>query len=289
MIGRSRRLVLLIALVAACTSPVPTFTPSAPPATAIALAAYEGDDLSFEYPAEWRVIAERDMRIGQYTYVVVGTGDWQSGTQHSTQVNADAWTVDPGELVAHLSYFYSGPASTVFQTPPFDARVLESGLAATIEDGPRSTLATLFVPGHREITVDVRYGGEPTDLQRSAVHRMIDSMDAMADSDGFNLKTGTPPSGPGCSTTAFQGTLARGDLGGLNLALPDFAWVWVSWPEGWTARVREDRRVELFDRNGAHVAREWDEVDVGGSGDSNEFQSCPDAVSVIRAFPLAPE
>jgi hypothetical protein len=86
---------------------------------------------------------------------------------------------------------------------------------------------------------------------------------------------------------SLRGTLARGDGGGLNLAMPGFAWARVSWPYGWTARLGEDRRLELFDRHGAFVAREWDEVEVGGSGDSNEFQACPDAVSVIRAFPLA--
>ncbi len=229
------------------------------------------------------------MRIGQYTYVVVGTGEWRSGTESAHQVSADVFVADPGEVVAHFSYFYSGPASFTYETPPLDARQLPSGLATTIEDGAQGTLATVFVPGHRSLTVDVRYGSEPSDSQRAAVHGMIDSIAAGGQNPANIRTTASSTTSADCVDRTFRGPLARGDLGGLNIAPPGFSWALVSWPHGWTASVGDDNRVELFDGQGAFVAREWDEVEIGGRGDSNEFVACADAVSVVQPFPLSPD
>ncbi len=266
-----------------CATPSATAQPSEG-----ALAHYAGDT-SFDYPAEWRVIAENDIRIGQITYVVVGTGEWRSGCNLSECTGADVFVADPGELVAHFSSTYSGPADPVYSTPPLDARQLPSGLAATIEDGAQTTLATVFIPGRRALTVDVRYGGEPSDSRRVAVHRMIDSIAAGGQSPANIRTAASSTSSVDCVDRTIQGQLARGDLGGLNIALPAFSWAAVEWPHGWTASMGEDRRVELFDELGEYVAREWDDVEVGGRGDSNEFVACADAVSVVQPFPLAPD
>lgn len=298
-----------ILLAVACAAPVPSGSPSvaptsAPPtttaptdapATASATAATElthfsGGDNEFDYPSDWRVIAESDIRIGQITYVVVGTGDWRSGCSgFDNCTGEDVFVADPGELVAHFSSFYSGPAHRTFETPPSDALQLPSGLAATVEDGPQRTLATIYIPGRRAMTVDVRYGGAPSDADRAAVHRMIDSTAAGGQAPA-NIRTATSSiTSADCVDRTFRGQLARGDLGGLNIAPPGFSWATVLWPHGWTARLGDDNRVELFDGQGAFVAREWDEVEIGGRGDSNDFQACDGAVSVIQPFPLSPE
>jgi hypothetical protein len=270
-------------------SATPTRSSSAEPSPSSELVHYANahNALELDYPSSWRVIAENDIRIGQYTYVVLGTGDWTSGCTGSAGCDRpDTFITDPGEIVAHLSYFYSGPAFQVFAPPPFEAQPLASGLVARIADGPDRTDATVFIPGAREMTVDVRYGGEPSSSVVADVHAMIASVEAVSEALPNILTQDAREDRPDCADDVLRGRLARGDLGGPHLAAEgQFGIATLHWPHGWTSRLDESHRARIFDRNGALVAREWDEVELGGRGDNNEFLICEDAIEVLRAYP----
>jgi hypothetical protein len=306
------RVGLTIVVTVACASPTPTFTPSAAPsqpspspsaspsaspsptATAqptVAFTHYGGEGFSFDYPSDWRVITDAQFTGAQYVLVVVGTGEWQSGcvtSGNATTCGPNHLIADPGEVVAEFSLRGMGPAVPIYELPPVGSTILESGLAASVDDGPSLTRAAIFVSGADKLAVDVRYGGPPTDNERASVHRMIESL---APPGGVSAPTidhwaSTAIEPASCARKVVRGRLGRGDVGGINVTSADYTeFNFLVWPQGWTARVGADRRTELHDDTGAFVAREWDEVEIGGRGDPNEFRVCPDAVSVLRAFP----
>jgi hypothetical protein len=267
-----------ILLVVACTTSTTTVTPS--PTTTV-FADYDGGELSFEYPADWRILDENDICFHDYTYVAIGTGDWISGCVDNSP-GGEVSLVDPGEIVARVSYFYSGPVSTTFQVPPFDARQLESGLVSTAG----ASQVTVFVPGHRPLSVEARFGGQPNDAQLAALDRLIQTID-LDEQIPADLRTSDDdPRQTRCSETTTKGRLTRGDGGEPNLATAGSSWVTVIWPEGWRAQAAEDHRLVLLDAIGEPRAREWDELEVGGYSDENEeLHACPDAVRVTRQFP----
>jgi hypothetical protein len=288
------RLVLLGALAAACFAPDPTMTPvaSVAPATltprpTIGVSHFDEGGLSFDHPSEWHVIAQDEFNGVDFVMAVVGTGDWNSGCEtigNVTTCGAPALITAPGEVVAQFSTFGHGPATALYEIPSFDSVRTSKGLTAVTSD----TYARLFAPGGHPVEVHVRYGGPPSATLLAQVAAMINSVDYGRDHPATQLTTwdDSAVDPEDCPRQELAGQLGRGDMGGLNLLESDSSLAWLlSWPSGWTARPGGDRRLELLDEEDHVVAREWDEVLIGGRGSQDDFRVCPGAVTVTREFP----
>ena len=180
----------------------------------------------------------------------------------------EAAVADAGELVVTVSYFYSGPAMPAYEVPPFDAMTLDSGLAA-ISQVPS---ATVYVPGHRALDVDMGVGGVPSVDQLAAFDRLIETIDLDERAPAHLLTNEFGVDDTPCRITDIvTGRLARGDVGGPTLPLGDGSWITLLWPRNWRARLDDDHRLVVIDDSGQAVAREWDEVELAGRGDENEF------------------
>jgi hypothetical protein len=271
----------------------PRATPSQTPSSATLLTHFSEDGLSFDYPAEWPVIAEREFSGVNWVPIVVGTGEWSNGCESSgsgTVCTGSEFALDPGEVILELSSQIMGPAEAVFDVPSFGARLVDGGLAVDVAEVLNGARAAVHVPGRRGFVLNLKFGGPVTDSDRAIIDGVIGSLEfAGAVSQGSlrNWAPGSMGSG-GCSRAEIQGRIGRGDLG-FNLIDADLAWTQIVWPPGWVARLTDSKRVEVLDNNLVAVAREWDEVALGGRGERNEFRVCPEAVTVVRAFPTTPD
>jgi hypothetical protein len=308
--GRSSRLILAVLLAAACGVPVPSVTPApsippAPsgvpatppvlspavsPAPTLAMTSFSEGWYSFEYPSEWPVIAENVFNGADRTPIVVGTGAWSDGcarTQTSVSCSGPVFRLDPGEVVVEVSYRGHGPAIPVFGPPPFDARILEDGVAAEISDVLSGTRVILHVPGTSALALNIKFGSPATDADRAMVAAIVDSFQFGLGRPDVSLTFWTPPSGDhdDCEAFGVEGRLGRGDFNGINLLTPAGSFVFLVWPDGWSARIGADGRLEILDASGDVAAHEWDQILIGGRGDQNEFRVCPDAVQILRRFP----
>ncbi|HYI21316.1 MAG TPA: hypothetical protein VEX62_01650 [Candidatus Limnocylindrales bacterium] len=311
MLRRLRWLVIpSLLVVAACTASLPApslLTPSAlpsspattspsesvaPPPTGSASPAIEFYDdgyLSFEYPAEWPIIATRVFNGVAFTPIVLGTGEWDDGCEpfgsNGIHCSGSELIADPGELVAEFWTQGHGPASLVYELPSFESYMIEGGAAVDRSTGPTFTNATVFPPGRLPYEMRVRYGSPMTEAERETIEMIIGSVRFGSDDRQFSLSSwdSTSLGSRACTRTVLRGQIGRGDFPSLNLG--GTAYAALSWPRSWTSRLPEGGRVEILDESGDVVAREWDEVEIGGRGDANEFKVCADAVRVVRAFP----
>jgi hypothetical protein len=266
-------------LLAACSSPATTSTPQTSLPTEIV--EYSRADLYFEYPSEWRIAAEGDICLHDATYVAVGTGEWLSGCRDG-QSGDDAFVLDRGEAIVRIGYFYSGPAMPAYEVPAFGTQRLESGLAAS--NLGMAAITKVFVPGHRALQVEARFGDQPREADVQAVRRLIESLDLDERAPASIITSDVDAPTQDCAQLSMTGRLARGDVDGPTLATGEFNWVSVVWPKGWRSRLEGDGRLAVVDPEGQVRVREWDEVQVGGRGDINEFVACPDAVNVLRVW-----
>ena len=307
MAGRNRPTpISLLALVSAvafgCAAPFPslpattaTLPPPAPvtptaepsPTLAASLAHYSADGFAIEYPADWMTIAENEFAPADHVFVVLGHGEWQNGCMNNDDVTVCTGTVltpEPGEVLVSLSSRAMGPADPIYGPPPFESTFTDSGLAVSSSDAGQYTRATVYLPGRRQLEIDVRYGGPPTDGNREEVRRVIDSITYRHSRVPPQMRTWNETPDSDCDAT-LQGRLGRGAFG-LSVMPVDSTFLFASWPAGWTAAIGTDGRAELLDSDGRLVAREWDEISMAGHETrTDEFRVCRSTVTVVRPFP----
>ena len=189
------------------------------------------------------------------------------------------------EMVAvEIYYFYSGPASFAYGVPPFDAEVLASGLAFAY-DSPDSLSATVFVPGHRELAVDVRWSTSPAADETVMVRDLISSLSYAGEARTIDLAEWIEPTARPCAKSTLVGQLARGDLGGLQLVQPGGETWRLGWPAGWSAGIGDHGRAQIQDLGGNVLAREWDEVELAVRSQMDSTANvCTVGTRLSRAF-----
>jgi hypothetical protein len=268
-------------------TPPPTPTPSST-ANSLTLVHYSDNGISFDYPSDWPVITQGLFNGADWIPIVLGTGEWDEGCNADGSCGQPLFTLDDDEFVVQLSYQHHGPAAFVYQLPPFDALALDGGLVAAIDDGFRSTRAHFYEPGRDGFVLDVRLGGEPAEALRAAIRAVVESFARRPAAGPPQLEYWDSASidAVRCERREIRGRLGRGDVLGLSVLEVDGRPVRVNWPVGWTARVGEASRTELLSEEGAVIAREWDEVVLGGRRPfDSQFNACPEAVTVTREFP----
>jgi hypothetical protein len=177
-----------------------------------------------------------------------------------------------------------GPGVSMYDLPPSNARLLASGFPAVFETDGAPTRTTIYVPGHVHIVVDVTFGPQTPDADRASVHRMIESIAPSGGPRAVDLESSElRDASASCIRRELVGRLGRGDSG--VVVQTDAGNVLdVAWPEGWSAREAEDRRFEIRDSTGTVVAREWDQVTLGGRGRNSSFDVCPNGVIAREEF-----
>ena len=84
-----------------------------------------------------------------------------------------------------------------------------------------------------------------------------------------------------CMDALAIGTLVASNKSGLALQAPDGTLSEMLWPFGYSAR-RDAMGLALLDNTGKVVAREGDDVQMGGGSDGNGiFEVCAGSVSVV--------
>jgi hypothetical protein len=76
-----------------------------------------------------------------------------------------------------------------------------------------------------------------------------------------------------CMDALIVGKLVRHPASGLGIASPDGQLTAVEWPFGYSAR-EEGGRIALVDDRGQVIAREGDEISVGGGFGANLWHAC---------------
>jgi hypothetical protein len=105
---------LAAAVGASCTASAASPVPSAPAASLPGTPGhYENSDFSFDYPADWPVIAH-DVSSGGVMYVlaVMGHGSWREGCTTSGDTmtcGADTFDVAPGGILVKIYRWWGGP------------------------------------------------------------------------------------------------------------------------------------------------------------------------------------
>ena len=85
-----------------------------------------------------------------------------------------------------------------------------------------------------------------------------------------------------CMDALAMGRLVPDTRSGLGFAGPDGVSNPVMWPFGYTARL-VDNEIELHDSEGAFVAREGDQIEMGGgSGANGLFFACGGSVQIAN-------
>jgi hypothetical protein len=145
---------------------------------------YAADGITFDYPADWRII-ERDLEARHYQWipVIVGTGDWTlncqaidpPGDSGGVNCGADIFTVGPNQIVVEISTWL-GPIHPE-ETPPPEAMPLRSGLFAMVTDSPTSSLWVVYVPGWiGPFTIDARFDERVAEQARADVRSLVESL-----------------------------------------------------------------------------------------------------------------
>lgn len=154
------------------------------------LAHYDHDGISFDYPAEWRVIEEGiNARHYQWIPVVIGTGDWTLNCQTippsgdslgGITCGQDIFTVGAGEIVVEI-YTWQGPGGPI-QTPPPSAVQLASGWPATREDGADTSVWQIYLPGWlKPLTVEAHFDAAMVDSARADVEALVEGFGVSQD------------------------------------------------------------------------------------------------------------
>lgn len=175
--------VMAVRLIASPGPTGPASVSSSLPGGGPALSHYAGPHLSFDYPAQWRLIADH---LG-FHYVglgpVVGTGDWSwscatlqptGGTTGGITCGPVVWTVPPGAVVVEFSSSAGPPGSR--STPPPDAIELAGGVLAADTESPTASIWQFWIPNvGTSITVEARYAAPRIELARGQVRALIES------------------------------------------------------------------------------------------------------------------
>jgi hypothetical protein len=115
--------VLLAGAVALAAWPRLTVTESAPPRPGH----FDNGRFSFDYPTGWRVIAGQSELVSPIrTYVVLGTGDWQTGCYAGTDsagCNPDQVDVSGGRIVVKVYERNGGPVQMCGKGPEPNATI----------------------------------------------------------------------------------------------------------------------------------------------------------------------
>jgi hypothetical protein len=260
----------------------PTATPETSP-TPVGFIHFDGTPISFDYPASWRVISDGEFTGWTTAVAVVGTGNWTNGCVEA-QCASPRPSVGPGEIVADFWYDDYGPARSIYDLPPSSAHLLASGLPAVIASDDQSTRAAIYLPGHVPIMVDVSFGPLTPEADRAAIDRLLASIAPSAGPRVVDLeRSELPDTSASCIRREVPGRLGRG-ASGVTLLTEAGDVLYVDWPENWMAREGEDRRFDIYDSTGTVVAREWDQVTLGGRGRGNDFDVCPNGVIARDEF-----
>jgi hypothetical protein len=242
---------------------------------------------TFEYPSAWHVIAE-EVFDGVDLVWVVGTGEWDDGcttTGSETYCSESSIRVDPGEVVIEISTQFHGPYIPVFESPPFDSTVLPSGSVASVQGFEWATGALVYAPGRDVLRVQSVLGSPLSDADHASVQRVIDSLVyTAADLESGPTWNPTSIGSAECERRIAGGRLNNGHSPVLNLLEPT-SFTQLTWPAGWSTEQDEHGRGQIVDDTGRVIARQWDQVELGGRGDKNGFRVCPDSVRLIRSFP----
>jgi hypothetical protein len=171
-----------------------SLTPSVPSSAPFGTRQYAIDyppAVSFDYPANWRIIQE-GVEAGSYRYiaVVLGTGDWKLNGTVDPAANPssgclscgpDIFTLAAGEIVVEM-YTLEGPMP-IPHTPAPAAILLPNGWRATVEDTTSSSTWQVYVPGWGyPLTVRARFADPGSDDARAALRRAVESLRLVATS-----------------------------------------------------------------------------------------------------------
>jgi len=244
---------------------------------------------SFEYPSSWEVIANEVIAGVDLTWVV-GTGSWEDGCESTGSMTTCSGPVmDAGadEVVMEFSLQFSGPYTPIFDPPPFETTVLPSGAVAVLPVSGAIGGATIYAPGREALRIRTAVGQNSPDSVQTDVRRVINSLTYDPATVVAGDLTWDPSSALGgeCERRTIEGRLNNGHSPDLMLLQADYHFTQLIWPVGWTVRANGDGRGEVVDDSGVVLARQWDQVEVGGRGEDDEFKVCPGAVTVIRSYP----
>ena len=149
------------------------------------LSHYSADDISFDYPADWRIIEQGiNTRHYQWIPVVLGTGEWMLNCQpvqpsgdivSGITCGRDIFTVAAGEVVVEM-YTWWGPPGLI-ATPPPTAVVLPTGWWATVSDTADASIWQIYVPGWPQpLTVEARFADPGVEGMRAAVKSLVEGL-----------------------------------------------------------------------------------------------------------------
>lgn len=166
------------------TRPLPTPSPYQGQAVD-GLVTFPGATVTFEYPAEWRMITGNFSPYHYYwVEAALGTGDWTLDCIQYVQANGEVNGEDcsgsileagPGEVVVEISSRTS-PAF-VQPTPPPDSVGVVDGLPYTVEEsGSRTTWRLYGIADKPPLEVVAEFGDQPSDQAHAQVQSLVDSI-----------------------------------------------------------------------------------------------------------------
>ncbi len=110
--ARIAAVLVAVAVVAGCAGQATS--PSGPPPSLPGTAGhFDNGEFSFDYPADWPVIAaDRESGGVEYVFAVIGDGTWQDGclqTGNTLSCGADKLDVPAGGIVVKIYRWWGGP------------------------------------------------------------------------------------------------------------------------------------------------------------------------------------
>jgi hypothetical protein len=265
------------------------------PVVPTSLVSVEGWGFTFDYPDDWRIIAE-EVYAGIDTHWVVGTGTWDdgctrsvSGEMSSISCTVPTLTAEPGEVVVDFAIQNHGPYIPIFDGPPFDSTILPNGTVANLSPND-ATMAIFYAPGRYNLTMRATIGSPESEVDRAKLRAVVESVAFEAGEVRTSDESWDPPSvdSEECARLTIEGRLGNGLNPSLALLEPNYRFVSLIWPEGWFTRAADNGRGEVVSDDGSIVARQWDSMRIGGRGDHQTLHVCPDSVTVLRTFDPAP-
>jgi hypothetical protein len=185
--------VAVVALVGSLTRPTPSLTPGVstgvPGGTVPEFTHYSNDTLSFDYPADWRIIEEGiETQHYRSIAVVLGTGDWRLNcvfvpssdeSLGGVSCGPDSFSIQPGGVVVVISTMTGPPVpDELSPSPPPGAVELPSGVWAEVLEQPQASTWRVYAPGWmHEWTVEARYSDPRVEQSRAAVERLVESLE----------------------------------------------------------------------------------------------------------------
>jgi len=142
----------------------------------------ESAGISFDYPAQSRVISDGfNFHYGAVS-AVVGTGDWKlpcwtiapTNGVSGVQCGSETWDVPAGSIVVYISASYGGHGpEQLRETPPADAIPIGDGIVATDGEAAASSTWVLYLPNGLYVAVDARFASPGIDAMRAQVRSIV--------------------------------------------------------------------------------------------------------------------